>query len=389
MKRIYLSIGLLANWLAWNTGSHAETINYDPVHPDSPFSGAWDCDLDCSDPDASHENDCWVCGGSPPEPFPKYSWDVTRECPSLKLKKAIAYDCFCDFKGLSGTASFTAPGYEDPAGKRIYTPNPDECGDTHDEDIGLNVEWEWYTSGYPTTPSAGKGETAQFDYVAPEGAFTIDVYFSAKGTPDDNQCGIVTDGPELCGTVSGNGVLKINIPKVSTQYPSPNMVNSLTVDGADAWGLTHISVTPSLKVANVCNMAANCIKYQIQGQFDFFASIDILSCITIEDEGCPMGNKGDCIPRDQCWIDATEKHEHTHYDAYREFADKWNQVIMDEPLYSTKVDAENRRVDILVQFNTEYEALKIEQHAHSGHEFDGQPTHADDGCGREYQTGTY
>jgi hypothetical protein len=79
----------------------------------------------------------------------------------------------------------------------------------------------------------------------------------------------------------------------------------------------------------------------------------------------------------------------SHYDAYRVFVDKGNQVVMEEPLFSTYKAADDRRTDIIKNHKAELIKLNKTQEDHSGPEFNGLPKHYSNGCGWEFSLGTY
>ena len=370
------------------------TVTYDSSMPDSPFVGAWDGDQpDCSDPHA--ETECWKCeqsaSGNSAFPVPKYWYETEVTCPKLEIQEKTHNECVCELEGTKKTVKVQATA-DTTDGKWRYVPKGEPgCGkDGPDNPIKFKeIKWAWKTIGRPGGDLMDKGDLATFDYVVPNGDVNISVVFKAKGIPDDSRCIAVTDGPKTVGIISGQGVARVNIPKISTQYPEPNMVDFLQVDGTNVWGVMTPKVQPLLTIGNVCNTYANCVKYQIQGQYSFEATIDILSCIKITQDNCPQGEKGSCTPREADWLKVTKTHENTHYDAYRVFIDKWNQVIMDEPLYNTLIAAKTRRKDLMQQFDDERWILAYTQFLHLAPEFSGQFKHDHTACGWEYKTGEY
>ena len=406
MNRSKWMLALLAGGLVCAVCSLAQTgggatpgttaVTYDSSMPDTPFVGAWDGDQpDCSDPHA--ETECWKCeqsaSGNSAFPVPKYWYETEVTCPKLEIKDKTHDECVCELEGTKKTVQVQATA-DTTDGKWRYVPKGEPgCGkDGPDNPIKFKeIKWAWKTVGRPGGDLMKIGDLATFDYVVPNGDVNISVVFKAKGIPDDSRCSAVMDGPETVGKIIGSGVPKIYIPKVSTTYPTPNPVDSLvTTKGSDAWGLLRPLIDPSsLSISGVCNSYAACIEYQIQGQFAFSATIDILSCITIADDGCPEGKKGSCFPRDKYWLDITEKHEQVHYDAYRVFVDKWNQVVMNEPLYSSYAAAFSRLKDIIKLYNAELTDLIDEQKLHASPGFKGMPTHEHNGCAWEFKTGTY
>ena len=293
--------------VAQNGGSatpSSTAVTYDSSLPDIPFVGAWDGDKpDCSDPDA--ETECWKCekssSGFSAFPVPKYWYEPTSTCPQLKIKEKTHDECVCELVGTKKTAQIQATA-DTTDGKWWYVPKGKSgCGkDGPENPIKFKeIRWAWKTMGRPGGDTMANGDLASFEYVVPNGDVNISVEFKARGFPDYAQCGFVDDGPTVVGTIQGKGIAKLVIPKITTQYPSPNPVNALIFDGNEAWGLMTPDIHRLLTISPVCQFSAYCLNYQIQGQFTFTAKIDILSCITIEDDGCPEGKKGSALPQNK------------------------------------------------------------------------------------------
>jgi hypothetical protein len=373
---------VLAVGLALSAAEKAacKTIEYggDPNHP---FPDAWgDPDVDCADFHGVHETECWKCESlSPPVEVPNFTWEKTVECPTFNMSHSEQNNCYCVLVGSKLSDSVTAE-YEAEDGKKHYESSIEGCGGEppEDEPITLDIKWSWSTSGLTTDPPAGTEQTATFDYTVPEGPFSIDVSFSAKAIPSDTDCSEITAGPEVVGTITGEGYEKYQPPEPEKKNPTPQMVAwpLFESSGSKAWGKIQYRIKNCLTTEPVCE-GADCSLCRIEGYFYLIdVGILVVTNMVVTAKDCNL-DVGSSRSRTETRITETIDHEQLHLVQLENFVAEWNAKIPDLSL----ADSCGYEQVILDEFLKEFEGAKAE-FMKSPHcpEFDGAATFGFDGC---------
>lgn len=369
----------------------SETITYDG-NPDNPFPGAWgDPDVDCSDPHGPGESDCWKCeGSSPAVAVPKFHWILTRNCPAFELTGETKSNCYCVLAGSKMSDSITAE-FKETTGSVSYASSITGCGGTPPDEkpIDLSVEWAWSTSGLATEPSAGTSQTATFGYTVPKGPFSIDVTFTAKGTPSDSKCETVSAGPRVVGKITGAGYEKYIPPPTPRDYPDPQYVEGIIVseDGKTGFGDYHISFSQHFDCEPVCENSA-CPLYRLEGKFAVHdIRIRVVSCIKVTVDGCddPIGT---CKPRSEERKSESLAHEKKHLELWWDFIDEWNKKIENFCLFDSCDYANQEKNKLIAEFTIAKHAMSARQGSHCP-DFNGDARYDINGCGTEFFTGKF
>ena len=362
-----------------------ETFDYNG-NPDQPFPDAWgDPDVDCDDPHDPGESDCWKCeGSSPAVPVPKFQWILTRDCPTFSMSNTVQSNCYCVLAGEKLSDSYTAE-YVATDGKKSYSPSIDGCGGDppEDEPITQDIEWTWSTSGLATVPASGKEQTATFDYIVPEGSFSIEVIFSAKATPSDTNCNEITAGPEVIGKITGGGYSKYIPPPTTRDNPQPQYVEGIIInsDGDEGFGSSSMGISHHFECNPVC-VNSGCELYRIEGKYGVYStSIRSVKCIKVTVNGCsdPIGS---CKPRSQDRMNESLAHEQKHLNLWWDFIDEWNAKVEDLGLFDSCDFCNIAKNEFIAEFNIAYAEMLTRQKEHCP-DFDGDPLYSYNGCGTE------
>lgn len=374
-------LALLAAGLAFGVAEKVagETFDYNG-NPDQPFPDAWgDPDVDCNDPHDPGESDCWICqGGSPAVAVPKFQWILTRVCPTFSMSNTVKSNCYCLLAGGTMSDSFTAD-YVATDGKKTYAPSIDGCGgeSPEEEPITQDIEWTWSTSGLTTVPASGKEQTATFDYTVPEGAFSIEVVFSAKAKPSDTNCNEITAGPEVVGKITGGGYTKYIPPEIPPKNPTPEEVmGPIMCSGEESWGCFSYRLLNCLTTKPVCE-GSDCSMCRIEGYFYLMdVRIQIATGMVVTAENCDLPI-GSVRPRTEGRITESTDHEQLHLKLVEEFLAEWNAKISDLSLADSCDYAREILREFMDEFRAAYDDFKNDPHCP---EYDGEQLYGFDGC---------